>query len=98
MMRQTVAELFDIDVHIRRTSDGEERVCRDNAYRDSWRFQWGENNYSCDCNRHLFFERAGVRDADPMNDEYTCGETAYVVVRVVDAATGETLLEGDPRE
>lgn len=88
---------FEIDVHLRRTADGQVRVCRDIDTRGGWRFQWSENNYSCDCNRYLFFERAGARETDPMDDEYECGEGAYAVERIVDVATGEVLIEGDPR-
>ncbi len=35
-------------------------------------FNWSENNYSCDCNRRLFFDRAGGGDED-WNTLCTCG-------------------------
>lgn len=88
---------FDIDVTIRREVDGLERVYRDTAIRDGWEWQWSEGNYGCDCNRHLFFERAGGSDpyADPAY-EGECGESRYAVTKIVEAETGETLIEGDP--
>ena len=38
-------------------------------------FMWSEGNYSCDCNRHLFFQRAKNEDED--NAE--CGDDLYSV-------------------
>lgn len=76
-----------------------ERVYTD-IYGAGWRFQYGDGNYSCDCNRYLFFERAGGRglgDDDPIHDDRGCGETDYVVERIVRVDTGEVLIEGDPR-
>lgn len=40
-------------------------------------FMWSEGNYSCDCNRHLFFERAYGNEPDL--DEHGCSDGAYVV-------------------
>lgn len=40
-------------------------------------FIWREGNFSCDCNRAMFFERAqGLPEAD----DYPCGDGAYAVV------------------
>ena len=39
-------------------------------------YMWTEGNYSCDCNRHLFFERAKGRV--PRRDRQ-CGRTLYEV-------------------
>lgn len=84
---------FDAKVTIRRVADGLVRVVDDTAIRGGWRFQWGENNYSCDCNRALFFARA-AGEPDP---EIDCSEGLYVVERITDAETGEVLIEGEPR-
>lgn len=94
----TDEEQFDIEVHIRRASDGEVRIHKD-EYGNNPRYQWGDGNYSCDCNRYLFFERAGGRsgDDDPLDDDRGCSEADYVVERIVRAGTGEVLIEGDPR-
>lgn len=74
-----------IEVHIRRTIDGEVRVHVDSWYpfdasktsiqglqRDIL-WQWTGGNYGCDCNRGLFFAGEG----DP---EVACGSGAYQVV------------------
>lgn len=61
---------------------------------DDWRaenspqYQWADGNYGCDCNRALFFARAG---GEPDPDEYPCGETRfYVPFAVLD--DGSTVL------
>ncbi|HEX9812083.1 MAG TPA: hypothetical protein VGA88_08365 [Burkholderiales bacterium] len=41
-------------------------------------FLWTEGNYGCDCNRHLFFERAFGREPD--DDEHVCGDEKYTAV------------------
>jgi len=52
-------------------------------------YQWTDGNYSCDCNRALFFARAAGDEspADP-----PCGEAAFLV-QLRDAETGEILLD-----
>lgn len=69
-----------VTVLLRRVSDGLEAVVEDTAgYEsvDSAAFMWTEGNYSCDCNRHLFFERAFGNDP-PLGGE--CSDGRYVVV------------------
>ena len=55
----------------------------DDRYADGVLFNWQENNFSCDCNRHLSWLRAGGPgpDDDPHhnNAERECGQTAYRV-------------------
>lgn len=41
-------------------------------------FLWRDGNYSCDCNRELFFERA--KGKDPDLDEVWCSEGRFEVV------------------
>jgi hypothetical protein len=48
-------------------------------------FNWEENNYSCDCNRRLFFERAVNPDYD---DDLPCSEGEFLV-RLVNPVTGQ---------
>ena len=46
-------------VYIRDNNTREIRVYQENHdWDDSYIFQWAEGNYSCDCNRELFFGRA----------------------------------------
>lgn len=72
-------------VHIRRNADG---VVRVHHYNMPWEphseYLWLDGgNYSCDCNRHLFFKWSGGADASDEDDEFPCGETAYSVVKIV---------------
>lgn len=48
---------------------------------------WGDGNYGCDCNRALFFARAGGEE-DPV--DIPCGETAFDV-EVIDATSGTVI-------
>lgn len=41
-------------------------------------YLWTEGNFACDCNRHLFFERAGGTD-DSEGEDCPCGEVIYQV-------------------
>lgn len=69
------------DIYLRRNSDGLVRIIHeDGEFDEGAEFQWMENNYSCDCNRHLFFQRASSEDD---SGDKTCGETAYRVVKFV---------------
>lgn len=43
-------------------------------------FAWTEGNFGCNCNRHLFFERA--KGNNPDFDDAECGEEKYSIVRV----------------
>lgn len=54
-------------------------------------FQWCDNNYSCDCNRELFFERACGNK--PGLGDVECGDTAFRI-RVLNAEGRE--LYKDP--
>lgn len=43
-------------------------------------FNWSENNYSCDCNRLLFFMRCGGESTDSILDEdIDCTEHKFSV-------------------
>lgn len=78
-------------VHLRRNSDGLVRqIRRDGNWtgEDGHEFLWTEGNYSCDCNRHLFFARAA--GDEPAWDDLECGQSAYTIVKVTNDA-GETI-------
>lgn len=51
-------------------------VSVDTDWHDSAEFLWTEGNYSCDCNRHLFFT-----DWDGTHCE--CGEDKYTAVHAI---------------
>ena len=92
-----MAENVPVNVHIRRNADGAVRVYPFPEYgwdTDGSDFIWSDGNYACDCNRHLFFERAGGNDPywNEGVSEPGCGMTAYNI-RIFDM-TG-TLLYAD---
>ena len=80
-------------IEIRRNSDGLIRKFRDDFDWDG-DFIWEGGNYACDCNRTLFFERAGGNE--PAWDAYGCGDSAYSV-RITDDA-GSVLYQDESWE
>ena len=93
------AHLVKVVAHIRKNSTGEIRRCETeevlehNADKPTV-FNWKENNYSCDCNRELFFERAVGKEID----DDTCSHGRFSV-NLENPITGE-FYEGereDPR-
>lgn len=78
-------------VHIRREADKLVRVYVDKYPWDGASdYMWGDGNYSCDCNRALFFARA-VNEDEP--EETPCGDELYTV-KITDDA-GRVLYEDD---
>lgn len=74
----------DVLVHIRKNDTGEIRIYRDWLYLDEDGlpdvFIWEDGNYSCDCNRHLFFSRAHAYNENiKWEPEPDCGNTEYSV-------------------
>lgn len=61
-------------VLIRNNETGEERFVDFTVpWEEHHNYLWTEGNYGCDCNRHLFFERAiGVEP-----DDEKCGDEKY---------------------
>lgn len=82
------------DIEIQDTRTGEVRVHREDSEWDlgGYEYQWGCGNYSCDCNRSIFFDRAGDNS---MEGEIVSGETRYAVLGVTPA--GGPRIAGDPR-
>ena len=67
------------NIIIRDSTTGEHRAYTESFHEDdtdTLEFLWGEGNYACDCNRALFFARAGGKP-DPKNRP--CGDTRYQV-------------------
>ena len=53
-------------------------------------FNWAENNFSCDCNRKIFFDQAkGCEDDD---SDISCGDGKFSV-NLKNALTGEIYYE-----
>lgn len=80
---------IEIDITLRRLADGVERVVKYGTFvhgdtiedaLDSTAFMWLEGNYSCDCNRYLFFQRV---ERDPEEPDRPCSASKcerYAVV------------------
>jgi hypothetical protein len=51
-------------------------------------FIWEEGNYSCDCNRHIFFHVAGGGDYEDDEADIECSDGKYSV-NLVNPKTGE---------
>ena len=67
------------DVDIRRNSDGiVRRYHNEYGWHESADFWWADGNGRCDCNRSLFFARAG---GDPEPEHPECGVTAYTILK-----------------
>lgn len=79
---------------IRLNATGEVRESQETGYFDGFGFQdfiWDEGNFACDCNRHLFFERAGGVEPEFDPDE-ECSDFKYAV-QILDAETREVLYD-----
>jgi hypothetical protein len=71
-----------VDVQLRHNATGEVRTSRqwmiyepeDGEHPSD--YIYSEGNYSCDCNRHLFFHRAAGVEPD---EDCPCGDEAYSV-------------------
>jgi hypothetical protein len=63
-------------ITLERVSDGASAEFQENwnYSESSLLFQWTENNYSCNCNRELFFARARK---EPEPGDRLCGEGAF---------------------
>jgi len=69
----------NVDVHIRKNKTGEIRTRKDTLLCDDdgiSTFIWGEGNYSCDCNRGIFFARVNGEEED---EDIKCGSSKYSV-------------------
>lgn len=76
------------------TKTGESRLCTDMDWTadGTGDYMWGDGgNYSCDCNRALFFATANGED-DP---DVSCGDERYHVCLI--AHSGEIVYEDGPR-
>ena len=58
-------------------------------------FMWTEGNYSCDCNRLLFFVRSGG-EPEPTREVIVCGEGAFTLLGL--ARTGSKGQERSSHE
>ena len=75
-------------VEIRRSEDGAVRQFADIAWFDADPdgrgetfndFMWADGNYACDCNRELFWLRAGGEAREDSLERASCGDGRYQV-------------------
>lgn len=82
--------------HIKLVETGEVRVYDTEEYiyegsDNEWSasvFNWEENNYSCDCNREIFFNRAHGRELTDEEWDMPCTDGRYEV-NLVNCKNGE---------
>lgn len=87
-----------IDVHITKVATGEIRIYADNYVYDQdgensdslIERMWESGNYSCDCNRYLFFERPG--GGNPYFGTHLCSEELYRV-KIVERGTDRVIYQ-----
>lgn len=72
-------------VAITRLADGVTRVLsqpiRSGDTKELVLFYWGEGNMACDCNRDIYFQKAGGEEVD--EGVVKCGDTMYSA-RIID--------------
>ena len=77
---------------IKNVRTGEIRLCDTNIWETNGLpdpYIWEDGNYACDCNRHLFFERAVGNEPD--DSECNCETDFYRVELFI----GEELIYSD---
>lgn len=83
-------EVARIIAHIRNNATGEVRLDPHNIHfyddGEPGTYIWEEGNFSCDCNRELFFARAGDEDDDL---DGPCGDQERFSVNLENALTHE---------
>lgn len=85
--------LFEIETGDRAIFEDEQNLCPGETDLEAGiAYQWSDGNYSCDCNRGLFFARArGLPDPD-----VACGEEIYLVEKIVEHGTDRLIYVDDP--
>lgn len=65
-------------VLIQRNATGEQRWYEAGEIHEGVEYMWADGNYSCDCNRALFWARAGGE----LDLEVPCSESAFTVLKI----------------
>lgn len=72
-------------VAIRKNSDGEVRLCTvDSDWEEILEWEWTENDYGCDCNREIFFERSGGKVYEEIETECSEGRFSALYAELPD--------------
>lgn len=59
-------------------------------------FIWTDGNYSCDCNRHIFFYKDGLKTND--YEDVECGDKLYKVNFIKNLETGKIIFDGEDKQ
>ena len=59
-------------------------------------FMFRDGNYSCDCNRELFFQRAAGEPETDL-DEVSCGDGRYVIARALREDGSSVEIDAKPQ-
>ena len=78
-------------VTLTRVADGVARTFQRDEDLSTLDYAWHDGNYSCDCNRELFFARA----ADEPEPEINCSDGRFRA-RIVRVDTGAVVYEEPP--
>jgi hypothetical protein len=90
---------FPVTVRITDTKTGNTADYKTTEYEsgDGWDpFIWSDGNYSCDCNRSLFFSRATGTEEEESPACGTIEENRYRVDSIIEDATGDVLYSEEP--
>lgn len=71
-------------VEIRNNATGEVRRYRDEYFNSPGSasvYLWTDGNYGCDCNRSMFFARAGNEAEDDDEPDVECGDEKFSALR-----------------
>lgn len=77
----------DFDAVMRDNTTGETKTIHLDLWYDHSMFMWTEGNYSCDCNRSLFFYN------HDRNKKYKCGFDKITVVKMIFPDGTEVLVD-----
>ena len=77
-----------VKVRITKNDTGEVREYVDPDGSETVPFMWSEGNYTCDCNREIFFKRARNEDVDL--DAQNCSYGRYSV-EILDPESNEVI-------
>jgi hypothetical protein len=101
-LEETVSdgEFYACDVYLLDTQTGERAVYRSEHEGDDpdspgtfGDYPWRDGNFSCDCNRGLFFARA--KGEDPEWNAFACGDGRYRVEKIVRVSDGQQVYSED---
>lgn len=92
---------YPIEVHILDRQSSQRVVYQADGYDEPDQpgtfssFIWQEGNFSCDCNRAIFFSEAGGQGVD--EDKQPCGKDRFLLEKITRKSDGQVLYEEHQR-